>query len=159
MILSHPSRLIAHGGWVAQPSKIRTRQARRMSIAGRRQGYSVRTRRGASRPTRRIKAKIKQIVRSSLTVRTWSPSAPAWEELTMTSEDYFTNAVRMFLADGGTPESAHRLIDETATEPARAKSSRERVEGAPPSPATSEEIARAIREAFAGRPKIRKRQR
>jgi hypothetical protein len=32
----------------------------------------------------------------------------------MTPEDYFTNAVRMFLADGGTPESAHRLIDETA---------------------------------------------
>jgi hypothetical protein len=27
----------------------------------------------------------------------------------MTPEDYFTNAVRMFLADGGTPESAHRL--------------------------------------------------
>jgi hypothetical protein len=105
----------------------------------------------------------------------------------MTPEDYFTNAVRMFLADGGTPESAHRLIDETATEPARAKSSREevvpaatseeiaramgmatkpagakssreRVEGAPPSPATSEEIARAIREAFAGNPPL-KRQR
>jgi hypothetical protein len=75
----------------------------------------------------------------------------------MTPEDYFTNAVRMFLADGGTPENAHRLIDETATEPARAKPSREEVAAAPPSPATSEEIARAIREAFAGRPKIRKR--
>ena len=79
----------------------------------------------------------------------------------MTPEDYFTNAVRMFLADGaGTPESAHRLIDETATEPARAKPSRDEVAGAPlPSPATSEEIARAIREAFAGRSKIRKRER
>jgi hypothetical protein len=76
----------------------------------------------------------------------------------MTPEDYFTNAVRMFLADGGTPESAHRLIDETATEPARAKPSREEAEGAPPSPATSEEIARAIREAFAGNPPL-KRQR
>jgi hypothetical protein len=32
------------------------------------------------------------------------------------------------------------------------------VEGAPPSPATSEEIARAIREAFAGNPPL-KRQR
>ena len=64
----------------------------------------------------------------------------------MTPEDYFTNAVRMFLADGGTPESAHRLIDETATKPV------EEVEGAPQSPATSEEIARAIREAFAGNP-------
>jgi hypothetical protein len=70
----------------------------------------------------------------------------------MTPEDYFTNAVRMFLADGGTPESAHRLIDETATEPARAKPSHEEVEGAPPSPATSEQIARAIREAFAENP-------
>jgi hypothetical protein len=30
----------------------------------------------------------------------------------MTPQDYFTNAVRMFLADGGTPENAHRLIDE-----------------------------------------------
>jgi hypothetical protein len=49
----------------------------------------------------------------------------------------------MFLADGGTPESAHRLIDETATKPARAKPSREEVEGAPP-PATSEEVARAM---------------
>jgi hypothetical protein len=39
----------------------------------------------------------------------------------MTPEDYFTNAVRMFLADGGTPESAHRLIDETATKPAGSK--------------------------------------
>jgi hypothetical protein len=78
----------------------------------------------------------------------------------MTPEDYFTNAVRMFLADGGTPESAHRLIDETATEPARAKPSRDEVAGAPlPSPATSEEIARAVREAFAERPKIRMRQR
>ena len=79
---------------------------------------------------------------------------PAWEELTMTPEDYFTNAVRMFLADGaGTPESAHRVIDETATEPARAKPSRDEVAGAPlpspsPSPATSEEIARAVREAL-----------
>jgi CO/xanthine dehydrogenase FAD-binding subunit len=71
-------------------------------------------------------------------------------EPTLTPDDYFTNAVRMFLADGGTPESAHRLIDETATKPARAKPSREKVEGAPLSPATSEEIARAIREAFAG---------
>ena len=62
----------------------------------------------------------------------------------MTPEDYFTNAVRMFLADGGMPESAHRLIDETATKPARAKPSREEVEGAPPPPATSEEIARAM---------------
>ena len=68
----------------------------------------------------------------------------------MTPEDYFTNAVRMFLADGGTRESAHRLIDETATKPATAKPSREEVEGAPTPPATSEEIARAIREAFAG---------
>ena len=77
----------------------------------------------------------------------------------MRPEDYFTNAVRMFLADGGTPESAHRLIDETATEPAGAKPSREEeVEGAPPAPATSEEIARAIREAFAGNPPL-KRQR
>jgi len=40
---------------------------------------------------------------------------------------------------------------ETAAKPARAKP-REEVEGAPPSPATSEEIARAIREAFAGNP-------
>ena len=62
----------------------------------------------------------------------------------MTPEDYFTNAVRMFLADGGTPESAHRLIEETATKPARAKPSREEVESAPQSPATSEEIARAM---------------
>jgi hypothetical protein len=62
----------------------------------------------------------------------------------MTPEDYFTNAVRMFLADGGTPESAHRLIDETATEPARAKPSREEVAGAPLPAATSEEIARAM---------------
>ena len=69
----------------------------------------------------------------------------------MTPDDYFTNAVRMFLADGGTPESTHRLIDETATKSARAKPSREEVEGAPP-PATSEEVARAIREAFAGNP-------
>ena len=69
----------------------------------------------------------------------------------MTPEDYFINAVRMFLADGGTPESAHRLIDETATEPA--------IAGAPLPAATSEEIARAVREAFAERPKIRKRQR
>jgi hypothetical protein len=62
----------------------------------------------------------------------------------MTPEDYFTNAVRMFLADGGTPESAHRLIDETAIEPARAKPSRGEVEGAPLPAATSEEIARAM---------------
>jgi hypothetical protein len=62
----------------------------------------------------------------------------------MTPEDYFTNAVRMFLADGGTPESAHRLIDETATEPARTKPSREEVAGAPLPAATSEEIARAM---------------
>jgi hypothetical protein len=85
-------------------------------------------------------------------VRTGRHLQPAWEELTMAPEDYFTNAVRMFLADGGTPESAHRLIDETATEPARAKPSHEEVEGAPPSPATSEQIARAIREAFAENP-------
>jgi hypothetical protein len=62
----------------------------------------------------------------------------------MTPEDYFTNAVRMFLADGGTPESAHRLIDEMATEPTRAKPSREEVAGALLPAATSEEIARAM---------------
>jgi DNA-binding NarL/FixJ family response regulator len=45
-----------------------------------------------------------------------------------------------------------------ATELAGAKPSREEVEGALPSPATSEEIARAIREAFAGNPPL-KRQR
>ena len=131
----------------------------RMNLGARPRSYSPKTRRLGSRPTWRIKAKIKQIVRSSL--RTWSLSAPPWEDLTMTPEDYFTNAVRMFLADGaGTPESAHRLIDETATEPARAKPSRDEVAGAPlPSPATSEEIARAVREAFAERPKIRMRQR
>src|ERR1700745_706513 len=125
--------------------------SRKIPAGDRQPSCSPKTRRGGSRPTWRIKAKIKQIVRSSL--RTWSLSAPAWEDLTMTPEDYFTNAVRMFLADGGTPESAPRLIDETATEPARVRPSRDEVAGALPSPATSEEIARAIREAFAGRPK------
>src|SRR5215471_5395045 len=85
----------------------------------------------------------KQIVWSSLD-RADSVAICARRESYSDTEDYFTNAVRMFLADGGMPESAHRLIDETATKPARAKPSREEVEGAPPPPATSEEIARAM---------------